>query len=138
MPPPRNRAYGCLRMVVSMESEACTIAPQPASKVLTACEVAGTRIAHFACDRGFDMARESCPHTQFWLVLSGVWTEMRNRKTRRLDLTTTVAYAPKEACRRMAEEPVLAFSVQLPRGTGAHSDISLPWQQTKALWQLAR
>jgi len=110
---------------------------EPRSEVLAGLEVQGSKIAYFACGRGLEMTREACPNTQIWLVFQGKWTETQARKSRLLAVAEAVAYAPKEPCRRTAEEPILALSVQIPRNVGLHSRQSLKWEQIRALWQLA-
>lgn len=88
-------------------------------------------------DAGYEMHRSTCPDGQFWLCARGSWSIQREGDSQARPVTY---YAPKEPCRRIAEQPTRAVGLQIrgpllakiaPRPSEPMHSVA--WEQTSAV-----
>ena len=104
-------------------------------EVLRSWTVSNARVAVYRAERGVEMTRETCPHTQIWLMLDGTWRERGDDRRRVLEPFDIHRYAPTEPCRRIVESDSQAVSIEVFANTGQGP---LSVDQTLGVWTVAR
>jgi AraC-like DNA-binding protein len=71
------------------------------------------RVVLLEAERGFELHRDTCPHTQYWLLLRGHWTEKTPKAEREIVPSEVRVYSPKFRCEHVCESRSLALSLEM-------------------------